>query len=143
MIIRYAPLRPGVEAPTRRDGDAGWDLRWHPSGGASARVLVGGAPVSLETGLAAEIPPGYYLQIQGRSGLATRGVMILGGVIDSTYRGEIVVLAAVLCDCCWTVRAGDRIAQAVLLPVPSFEWVLADELTETERGAGGFGGSGR
>lgn len=97
------------------------------------------------TGLFFEIPEGYEVQIRPRSGLAANyGVTILNtpGTIDSDYRGEIKVILINLGAVDFTVNSGDRIAQMVIAPVTQADFKLADNLSETERGAGGFGSTG-
>ena len=97
------------------------------------------------TGLFFEIPEGYEVQIRPRSGLAANyGVTILNtpGTIDSDYRGEIKVLLINLGAVDFTVNSGDRIAQMVIAPVIQADFKLADNLSETERGEGGFGSTG-
>jgi dUTP pyrophosphatase len=124
-------------------GDAGMDLCWCPADGARPAGLWGEFP----TGLALEIPPGYFLLVKERSGLARRhGVKVLGGVIDAGYRGELIVMLAVPTTETWAAMAlspGDRIAQALLLPVVELEVQEVEALSETQRGSGGFGSSGR
>lgn len=105
----------------------------------SERILV-------PTGLFVEIPEGYEIQIRPRSGLAIKqGITCLNtpGTIDADYRGEIKVILINLSAEEHTIQSGDRIAQMVLQKVERIEWVAADTLDETERGAGGFGSTGR
>ena len=100
------------------------------------------------TGLIFEVPEGYALMIYSRSGHGFKDALRLSncvGVIDSDYRGEVKV--SLRFDAsgdrrCTKVRAGDRIAQAMLVPVPHVTMVQVDELSQTERGAGGFGSTG-
>ena len=113
------------------------------------------APVTLEAGARALIPTGiaialpsadYVALVFARSGLGIKQGVCLSngvGVIDSDYRGEIGVGLVNLGQSAYTVQPGDRIAQLMVLPVvqPALEFV--DELDETERGAGGFGSTGR
>ena len=104
-----------------------------------ARVLV-------PTGLSLEIPCGYEMQIRPRSGLALKhGVTMANapGTIDSDYRGEIGVILINLGDSDYIVEHGARIAQMVLAPVTRCVWIDADDLEDTERGAGGFGSTGQ
>jgi len=99
----------------------------------------------VRTGLALELPPGLEGQVRSRSGLAARsGVFVLNspGTIDSDYRGEVKVVLANLGDAPFSVFPGDRIAQLVFMEVPNVCLVAVDEMTPTERGAGGFGSSG-
>ncbi|OPL19516.1 MAG: deoxyuridine 5'-triphosphate nucleotidohydrolase [Candidatus Aegiribacteria sp. MLS_C] len=105
-----------------------------------------GQTLLVPTGIRVSIPMGYEWQIRPRSGNALRhGVTVLNspGTVDSDYRGEVKVILANLGSETFTLRRGDRIAQAVLAPVarPGFRRVVC--LPDTERGEGGFGHSGR
>lgn len=105
-----------------------------------------GAIAAVPTGIRVEIPPGFEGQVRPRSGLAARygiGIPNAPGTIDSDYRGEIQVLLVNLGSAPYTVRRGDRVAQLVLAPVLRAEVEIAAELSETARGAGGFGHTGR
>jgi len=98
------------------------------------------------TGLFCEIPSGWELQVRSRSGLALRdGVFVLNspGTIDSDYRGEVCVILANLSDKTFMVKKGDRIAQLVLAKIEKARFSLAGKLSETNRGAGGFGHTGK
>jgi dUTP pyrophosphatase len=99
----------------------------------------------IPTGLFMEIPPGYEAQVRPRSGLAAKfGVTVLNspGTIDSDYRGELEVILVNLGAGAFTVNTGDRIAQLVIAPVCRAEIAEVSVLSETERGAGGFGSTG-
>jgi dUTP pyrophosphatase len=114
--------------------------------GAEGLLLPPGGRALVPTGLALAIPVGYEVQVRPRSGLAFKhGVTVLNapGTIDSDYRGEVGVLLANLGGEAFTVRRGERIAQLVVAPVLAAELVLVDTLEDTERGAGGFGHTGR
>lgn len=111
------------------------------------------SPITLEpserslvpTGLKMALPQGYEAQIRPRSGLAYRnGITMLNtpGTIDADYRGELKVLAVNLGQEDFTINHGDRIAQMIIAPVVQAEVHEVDELTETERGEGGFGSTG-
>ncbi len=98
------------------------------------------------TGLRVEIPAGYEAQIRPRSGLATRfGITLPNtpGTIDSDYRGPLGVALINLSADPYTIRHGDRIAQMVVAPVVQAVFEVVDRLGDTERGAGGFGSTGR
>lgn len=104
-----------------------------------------GTRAMITTGLFCAIPDGYEIQVRPRSGLAAKnGVTVLNtpGTIDSDYRGEICVILINLGDEDFTVQNGDRIAQLVVAPVTQGIFVRAEQLDETERGAGGFGSTG-
>lgn len=97
------------------------------------------------TGLFIEIPTGYEAQIRPRSGLAIKhGISLLNspGTIDADYRGEIRIILVNLSSQDFVIRNGERIAQMVIAAHEKAEWEEADELVETERGAGGFGHTG-
>jgi dUTP pyrophosphatase len=95
--------------------------------------------------LVLEIPAGYEGQVRPRSGLAvTHGITVLNspGTIDSDYRGEVAVIMINLGQEAFTVKDGDRIAQLVIAPVCGAAFSEAEELSETDRGSGGFGSTG-
>lgn len=112
------------------------------------------APVSLgpleralvPTGLFMAVPEGYEAQVRPRSGLAARhgvGLLNTPGTIDSDYRGELQIILVNLSNESYEVGDGDRIAQVIIAPVERVEWVEVDEHDTTERGAGGFGHTGK
>ena len=105
-----------------------------------------GATVLIRTGLAAEIPEGYAGLIYARSGLASkRGLAPANkvGVVDADYRGEIMVALHNHSEVTQTIEAGERIAQLVITPFLAASFEETDELSDTVRGAGGFGSTGR
>lgn len=100
----------------------------------------------IPTGLALEIPDGYVGLIYARSGLACREGLAPAnkvGVIDSDYRGEIVVALFNHSSEERTVEDGQRVAQLVITPYATADFILSDELGNTERGSGGFGSTGK
>ncbi len=102
--------------------------------------------VMIHTGLAMELPEGYCGLIFARSGIATkRGLAPANkvGVVDSDYRGEFMVALHNHSDESATVAGGERIAQLVITPYLRAEFTESDSLTDTDRGAGGFGSTGR
>ena len=102
--------------------------------------------VLIHTGVSAEIPDGYCGLVFARSGLATkRGLAPANkvGVIDSDYRGEIMVALHNHTEGVATVEGGERVAQLAIVPFLKAEFELSDELCDTARGAGGFGSTGR
>jgi dUTP pyrophosphatase len=122
------------------DGAAAFDLHainLPPDGS----VITAGSPVVLHTGLSFEIPHGWVMLVNSRSGHGFKNDVRLAncqGVIDSDYRGEVMVkLSADQKP--FTVHNGDRIAQAMILQCPQVEFEEVEELSNTERGAGGFG----
>lgn len=126
-------------------GAAGADLRANLAD-RGVLTLEPGERKLVATGLRLEIPEGYEIQIRPRSGLALKHGITLPntpGTIDSDYRGPLGVILMNAGDEMFTVNHGDRIAQMVLAPVVQAQFELAETLSETERGAGGFGSTGR
>lgn len=102
--------------------------------------------VLVPTGLFMALPAGYEAQVRPRSGLAIKhGLTVLNapGTIDADYRGEVCVILINLSAEAFTINDGERIAQLVIARHEQAEWLPTDTLDETERGAGGFGHSGR
>lgn len=100
----------------------------------------------IPTGLYVELPAGYEMQVRPRSGLAAKhGLTVLNspGTIDADYRGEVKVILANLSDTPFTIEPGERIAQLVVAHHERVEWVESEVLSDTERGAGGFGSTGK
>jgi dUTP pyrophosphatase len=124
-------------------GAAGMDAR---AAVEAPLTIAPGAIALVPTGLVLEVPEGYEMQVRPRSGLASRHGITLPNspaTIDSDYRGEVRVIVQNLGAEPFVVERGARIAQFVLQRVPRVEWVEAERLTDTERGAGGFGHTGR
>ncbi len=122
---------------------AGMDL---PAAVTEDLVLAPGKHALVPTGLAIALPDGYEAQVRPRSGLAARDaitVLNTPGTIDADYRGEVKVILINLGDAPFTVTRGMRIAQMVIAPVTQVQIAEVDRLDETERGAGGFGSTGR
>ena len=122
---------------------AGLDLRANLS---SPVTLLPMGRALIPTGLFIALPPGFEAQVRPRSGLALKkgiGVLNSPGTIDADYRGEIGVILVNLSDEPFVVQDGERIAQMVVSRHERVEWTAVDELDETERGAGGFGHTGK
>jgi len=100
----------------------------------------------VKTGLFIELPIGYEAQVRPRSGLAYKnGITVLNtpGTIDADYRGEIGVILVNLSNKDFIIENGERVAQMVIAKHEQAEWSLVEELSDTERGAGGFGSTGK
>lgn len=104
-----------------------------------------GKQTLVRTGMGFEIPDGWYGQIQGRSSLNKREILAFPGVIDSDYRGEVIVGLMNLGGFPEIVERGNRIAQIIFMPhyIGAFEIISPENITETERGDNGFGSTGR
>jgi dUTP pyrophosphatase len=141
-VVRVGRRGPPLDLPTyQSEGAAGLDLRADED-----FALAPGERRAVPTGLAVEIPPGHEGQLRPRSGLAARhgiGMVNAPGTVDADYRGEVVVLLVNLGTGPFAARRGERIAQLVVAPVARVEVELATELSETGRGGGGLGSTGR
>lgn len=129
-------------------GAAGADLRANlrPEERAEGLVLNPMARVIVPTGIRVEIPEGYEMQLRPRSGLAIKhGISLPNtpGTIDSDYRGPLGVILINYGDAPFVIGHGDRIAQAVIAPVIQASYAVVDTLSDTRRGAGGFGSTGQ
>lgn len=126
-----------------KDGDAGFDLRArldHPI------HLYKGHRVTVPTGVAIELPKGFVGLVCPRSGLAKKhGLTVTNspGVVDSGYRGEVCAILQMHGDDPVTINPGDRIAQLIVMPVVHANLVRSESLGESERGANGFGSTGK
>ncbi len=122
---------------------AGMDIRANLS---EPIVLKPLARALVPTGLFVELPAGFEMQVRPRSGLAAKfGLTVLNapGTIDADYRGEVKVILANLSGEEFTINDGERIAQLVVARHEQVEWEQAEELSDTTRGAGGFGSTGK
>ncbi|MDR1196769.1 MAG: dUTP diphosphatase [Candidatus Nomurabacteria bacterium] len=144
MKIKIKKVRDGAELPAYQTvGAAGFDFHAAID---TAVTLKPGQHRAFPTGVSVEIPAGYELQIRPRSGLAYKyGVTMLNGVgtIDSDFRGEMNVMLVNFGDQDFVVEPAMRIAQGVVERYEKVEWVETQELSETERGAGGLGSTGK
>lgn len=125
------------------EASAGLDLRANIDSPLTLNSL---ERVLVKTGLFIELPIGYEAQVRPRSGLAFKnGVTVLNtpGTIDADYRGEIGVILVNLSNTPFVIEDGERVAQLVIAKHEQADWVLVEELAETERGAGGFGSTGK
>lgn len=148
MIVRvqWLPHGEGLPLPQFQSPQAaGADLR---------AAIAADAPVDIAPfkravvpcGFAMALPEGYEAQVRPRSGLAARhGVSVLNspGTIDADYRGEVMVIVINLGEDTFRIERGDRIAQMIVAPVVQPAFVTGEDLDATQRGAGGFGSTGR
>ena len=128
--------------PTRGSEEAaGWDLY-----AAESVIILPHTTAKISTDIAIEIPAGYFGAVFARSGLATKqGLRPANcvGVIDSDYRGPIIVALHNDSNETRFVSGGDRIAQLVFIPYSSWDWEVVDELSDTDRNTSGFGSTGQ
>lgn len=142
--VQRLPHAKGLELPCyASSGAAGADVR---AAVEADLELAPGERTAVPTGLAFEIPTGWEIQVRPRSGLAIKhGLTVVNapGTIDSDYRGELRVLLVNLGRETVVIRRGDRVAQLVAAPAPQAVFSEVDAVDDTDRGAGGFGSTGR
>lgn len=146
IAVTYFDHGRGLDLPRQQTaGAAGADLL-AALGISEVVTMPPGGRAIVPCGFAMALPPGYEAQVRPRSGLAAKhGVTVLNtpGTIDADYRGEIKVILINHGDEAFTIRRGDRIAQMVVAPVSAVNFAERETLDDTERGAGGFGSTGR
>lgn len=145
MIVKIKKLCPDAEIPAKaHPSDAGFDLK-----AVTDFKLDEDGNAVYGTGLAFEIPEGYVGLIFPRSSITKKDQMIANGVgvIDSNYRGEVTVkcklISPITHDEYHVYRKGERVAQMIIVPYPEIEFQETDELSETDRGANGYGSTGK
>ena len=145
MQVKFKKLRPDAITPTyATDGSAGLDF-YVPADHVVGGVL-SGRTFTINTGISVDIPHGFALLMLSRSGHGFKHQVRLTncvGLIDSDYRGEISIQLMNDSEVSMLINPGDRIAQGVIVPVPAVELVEVEELSETARGEGGFGSTGK
>lgn len=142
--IQRLPHGEGLDLPSyATEHAAGADLR----AAVSEEVIIQpGERALIPTGIAMALPDGFEAQIRPRSGLALKhGITVLNtpGTIDADYRGEVGIILINHGDLPFHIHRGDRIAQMIIAPFVQAAWQESDTLSETDRGAGGFGSSGK
>jgi len=136
--VRCVRIHTGAHLPRYgRRGDAGLDVC-----ATESRTLPPGGRYLFATGIAVEIPDGYVGLVWDRSSMGVRGLTTFGGVIDSSYRGEIKVLLYNASDIPQVVDVGDRIAQLLIQHIEEVTIVEAEALSGSDRGTRGFGSTG-
>ena len=141
MQIRFKKLHHLAQIPRQAtSGSAGFDLT-----AVTCKYGDNGKVFYYDTGIAVEIPAGYVGLVFQRSSVYKTGLSLCNavGVIDADYRGSIQFVFRVGYGGCSPYKAGDRIGQIVFVPIPAVELVESAELSETARGAGGYGSTGK
>ena len=143
--VNYVKLSPTAQAPVRgSEQAAGWDL-YADLGGANLIALASGEVKKISTGIAIELPEGTFGAIYARSGMATkRGLAPVNkvGIIDSDYRGPLIVALKNESHYTQYITAGERIAQIIVTPYCPIVFNEVDTIGTTARGDGGFGSTG-
>jgi dUTP pyrophosphatase len=139
--MKFKKLSENAKTPTLADqGAAGYDLY-----AAEAVTVRSGEVAKISTDIAIELERFWFAAVCSRSGLASKGIWVANapGIVDPSYRGSIGVLIYNSTSEPFVVKVGDRIAQLVIQPYLTVEWEEVENLTTTERGAAGFGSSGK
>jgi dUTP pyrophosphatase len=140
--VRFKKLHPGAQVPTYAHvgpyGDMGADLFC-----VERTSIDPWTTRSVSTGIALELPPSIGAVIEDRSGMASKGLTTLAGVVDPGYRGEIKVVMTNLSDQSVSLNAGDRIAQLRLVNLIQADFMEVEELQKTPRSDKGFGSTGK
>ena len=138
LKIKFKKLNPNAVIPKQGTaGAAGFDLT-------AVRIEETDQFVKYYTGIAVQIPAGYFGMLVPRSSVVNTGLLMGNsvGIIDNDYVGELSAVFY-LRSGCKVYNVGDRIGQLLIVPIPAVEFVEAEELSETERGSGGYGSTGR
>ena len=138
-IVKIKKIHPEAKTPIyASEGAAGCDFY-----SLNEVILESGMTAKVSTGICVEIPKGFYLRIDDRSGLAIKGIHKVGGIIDSDYRGEVFIVLHNTGKEPYKIEKHDRIAQGVIMPVHQVSFEEVSELSETARGTGGFNSTGK
>lgn len=147
--LRFKRLHEDAILPRRWSDDAvGWDVHAHlisESGRPNKCIVAPNSTRNVPTGLLIEPPPGYFVMVCSRSGLASKSIVVMNapGIVDPDYRGELRVLVYNGSHETYYVQHQERIAQLFLVPVTPMTVIEMDELSPTDRGGAGFGSTGR
>lgn len=138
--LKYKKFSANGKAPFKTyASDAGFDLAALEDG----EIPAGTIAKKINTGIGLELPSGLFGLIRDRSSLAEKGLVVVGGVIDTDYRGEIIVMLTNMGKESFVYKSGERIAQVIILPSGFFSFVESQELDATMRSSGGFGSTGQ
>ena len=139
MKLKVKKIIEKAQIPTKHNpNDAAFDLY-----AVNDILIPAGTTDIVHTGICIEIPTGYFGKIESRSSLAKRGIFCTAGVIDSGYRGEVMIVMNNMNEKNYSVKQGDRIAQMIIHKVENVEIVTSESLDENLDRGGGFGSSGK
>lgn len=139
ITLKFKKLQPEAKIPEyAHDDDIGLDLF-----SLEDYLLNPGERHGFDIGIASELAPGYGVLIKDKSKFGSLGIHVLGGVLDGGYRGEWKVILINLSQESYQIKKGDKIAQAIHLLVEHPKIIEVEELSETARGTGGFGSTGK
>lgn len=139
MRIRYRKINLSMVEPTyATTGSTCFDLYAMDN-----QSIDPGKVAKVRLGFSVELPKDYYMELRPRSGLNAEGVFLLIGTVDHDYRGEVCVLLYNSTDCDYHIKPKDRVGQGLVKRFTRAEFLEVDHLTQTRRGKGGFGSTGR
>lgn len=143
-FIEFKIVTPGAQLPSfAHETDSGMDIRARQNSNPLPILVDPGETATIPTGIAAAIPEGFELQVRPRSSMSRRGLLVHFGTVDQGYTGEIKICLTNLSKECEVIEDGEKIAQLVLAPVAHPAIVEVFNLPQTDRGANGFGSTGR
>lgn len=136
--VKFKRLKTGAELPKKMTSGAACFDAVLPE---TYKPIAPGEIRIVPLGFSVELPEGFEMQVRARSGLASKGLIVANGIgtVDEDFRAEVGVILMNLSQSIFPLNKGDRICQLAIREVPSFEFIVVDELSETERGEGGFG----
>lgn len=146
MIVKYKKLNALAQAPRyAHEGDACFDICTIDSYTLTPATVHPTCSAVFRTGLSFEVPEGHVLLLFSRSGMGIKGLRLSNcvGVVDSGYRGEVMVSLTNDSQAHRQINQGDRIAQGMILPIPMVSLEEVSALSDSDRGEGGFGSTGR
>ncbi len=140
MKVRFKKLSENAVVPNKaHPTDAGFDLT-----ATRNYVIPANGRCLIDTGVAVDIPHGHYGMVVGRSGnTIKRGLVGQTGIIDCGYHGAIGIMAFNLSRGDLAIKVGERIGQLIIIPIPEIEFIETTELSDTDRGTGGYGSTGK
>ncbi len=139
VSVKIKRLNPEAKIPAHMsEHAAGFDIY-----SLSGIEIDSGKTAKVPTGIAFEVPHGFYVRIEDRSGMAVKGIHKVGGIIDSDYRGEVFIVLHNSTSEPYKIEKHDRIAQGIITPVMQASFSESAELSETKRGEGGFHSTGK
>lgn len=136
MVLKIRKLNENAKTPTSQKEDVGYDLY------CTELQKVDNGMLIAKTGIAIELPIGYWAQIENRSSMGYKGISVHGGIIDNGYRGEIMVILNPHNENV-KIEVGDKVAQLIIREEIKFPIKEVDSLTDTNRGNKGFGSTGK
>ena len=141
--VNYKLVREGAKVPVY-SSDGACCCDFFACMGYAVHCLKAGKTKEIPLGICLEVPPGYVLRLEGRSSLEIRHeVIVLGGVIDCDYRGELSVHLKNIGDSDYDILDGDRVCQGMFIQVARANFAQVDEFSKTTRGEGRYGSTGR